>query len=71
LGFGQTIETDKFWGIWGIFGKFMSTHFGTDSPLSMFLLINHYFCKKLSFYIQIRNICLGLGFELGCKELGI
>ena len=26
---------DKFWGIWGIFGQTISTHFGTVSPLSM------------------------------------
>ena len=28
-----------------------------------FALINHYVYKKLSFYIQIRNLYLGLGFE--------
>ena len=38
---------DKFWGIWGIFGRFVSTHF----------------YKKLSLYIQIPNIYLRLGFE--------
>ena len=27
---------DKFWGIWGIFGQYISTQFGTVSPLSMF-----------------------------------
>ena len=27
---------DKFWGIWGIFGQFIRTHFGTVSPLSIF-----------------------------------
>jgi hypothetical protein len=53
---GQTIWADKLWGIWGIFG-----HFGTVSPC--FPLINHYFYKKLSLYIQIPNIYLGLGFE--------
>jgi hypothetical protein len=26
---GQTIWVDKFWGIWGIFGRFISTHFST------------------------------------------
>ena len=36
FGLGQTIWADKFWGIWGIFGRFISTHFGTVSPLSMF-----------------------------------
>ena len=44
FGLGQTIWTDKFWGIWDI-GQFIST----VSPLSMF-------SKKLSLYIQIPNI---------------
>ena len=34
---------DKFWGIWGIFGQTISTHFGTVSSLSMFSIIQHYF----------------------------
>ena len=29
---GQTNWADEFWGIWGIFGWFISTHFGTASP---------------------------------------
>ena len=33
---GQTNWADKFGGIWGIFGWFIRTHFGTVSPLSMF-----------------------------------
>ena len=36
FGLGQTIWADKFWGIWGIFGQFIGTHFSTVSPLSMF-----------------------------------
>ena len=32
-------------------------------PCPCFPLINHYFYKKLSLYIQIPNIYLGLGFE--------
>ena len=66
---GQTIWADKFWDIWGIFGRFISTHFGTVCPC--FLLINHYFDKKLSLYIQIANIYLDLDLNLGRKELGI
>jgi hypothetical protein len=31
FGVGQTIWADKFLGIWGIFGQFISTHFGTVS----------------------------------------
>ena len=38
-GLGQTNWADKFWGIWGIFGQTISTHFGTVSPLSMFSII--------------------------------
>ena len=33
------------------------------SPCPFFPLINQYFYKKLSLYIQIPNIYLGLGFE--------
>ena len=40
-GFGQTIWTDKFWGLWGIFGRFNRTQFGTVTPCPCFLLINH------------------------------
>ena len=55
FGLGQTIWADKFWGIWGIFGQFISTHFCNVSPLSMFSINQP--C------IEIPNIYLGLGFE--------
>ena len=29
---------DKFWGIWSIFGQFISTHFGTVGSMSMFFI---------------------------------
>ena len=48
--------------IWGIFGQFISTHFVTESPLSMFF-------KKLRLYIQIPNIYLVLGFEFGPQRI--
>ena len=35
FGLRQTNWADMFWGIWGIFGRFISTHFGTVIPLSM------------------------------------
>ena len=38
FGLGQTNCADKFWGIWGIFGWSISTHFGTVSPLSIFFI---------------------------------
>ena len=46
FGLGQTIWADKFWGIWGIFGRFISTHFCTVSPLSMFSINQPLFLQK-------------------------
>ena len=43
--FGQTNWADKFWGIWGIFGRFISTYFDTVSPLCMFS-INRPLCLQ-------------------------
>ena len=62
FGLGQTNWTDKFWDIWGIFGRTISTHFGTVSPLSLFSFIQPLFLQ-LSLYIHIPNIHLGLGLE--------
>ena len=36
----------KFWGIWGIFGQFISNHLGTVSRLSMFSLNQPLFLQK-------------------------
>ena len=48
LGLSRQFWANEFSSIWGIFGRFISTHFGTVSPLSMFYrLINHYFYKPL------------------------
>ena len=70
FGFGQTLWADKFWGIWGIFGRIISTYFGTVSSLSMFSINQPLFLKqKLSLYIQISNIYLGLGFEFGPQRI--
>jgi hypothetical protein len=62
--FGQT-NVEAFGGIWGIFSQFISTHLGTESPLSMLYMF--VLQKKLSLYIQIPNRDL----NLGRKELGI
>jgi hypothetical protein len=35
-----------FFGIWGTFGGFISTHFGTVSPLSMFSIDQQLFLQK-------------------------
>ena len=40
-----------------------------SSACPCFPLINHYFCKKLSLYIQILNIYFGLGFEFWPKRI--
>ena len=46
FGLGQSNWANKFWGIWGIFGQTISTHFGTVSPLSMFSIIRPLFLQK-------------------------
>jgi hypothetical protein len=42
-------------GIWGIFGQFISSHFGIVGPLSMFSINQTLFLQKPSLYIQIPN----------------
>jgi hypothetical protein len=44
--FGQANWADKFWGIWDIFRQFISTRFGTVSPLSMFSINQPLFLEK-------------------------
>ena len=36
FGLGQTIWANKFWGIWGIFDRFISADFGTAAPYIAF-----------------------------------
>ena len=62
---------DTFWGIWGIFGQFISTHFGTVSPFSMFFINQPLFLKKTKplYPCQVPNIYLGLGFEFGPQRI--
>ena len=38
-------------------------------PCPCFPIFNHYFYKKLSLYIQLPNIYLGLGFEFGSQRI--
>ena len=40
------IWADRFWRIWGIFEQFISTHFGTVSPLSMFSIKQQLFLQE-------------------------
>ena len=43
---GGTNWADEFWGIWGIVGQIISSHFGTVSPLSKFSVIHPLFLQK-------------------------
>ena len=67
FGQGQTNWDNKFWGVWGIFGPFISTHFGTVSPLSMFSINQPLFLQKTKSLYPNPNVYLGLGL----KESGI
>ena len=69
FGLRQTVWADKFQGIWVIFGRFISTHFGTVSPLSMFYTNQQLFLQTLSLYIQIPNFYIGLEFEFGPQRI--
>ena len=46
FGLGQTNWADNFWGISGIFGRTIRTHFGIVSPLSMFSINEPLFLQK-------------------------
>ena len=59
FGLGKTNLADKFWGIWRIFGRCISTHFGTFP----FFLQK---CKPL-----YQHPKLGFEFEFGLQELRI
>jgi hypothetical protein len=73
FGLGQTIWADKFWGIWDISGRFISTHFGTVSPLSMFFMNQPLFIQKTKpLYPNPKFIWdWDLNLNLGRNELGI
>ena len=49
LGLEQTNWADKVWGIWCIFRRTISTHFGTVSPLSTFSIIQPLILQKSLF----------------------
>ena len=63
LWLGQANWANKFWGTWGIFGRTITTHFGTVSPWFMFLIIQPIFLKKKAF-ISTPQICMYLRLEL-------
>ena len=68
FGFGQIIWKDKFL---GYLRPIYQHQFWYCKPCWWFLLINHYFKKKLNLFIQIPKMYLGFEFELSRKELGI
>ena len=58
------IEIPNFWGIWGIFERFISNHFGTVIPLSMFSINQLFLQKTKPLYPNPKYLFyLGLGFE--------
>ena len=61
---GQTNWPDQFWGIWGIFGQTISTHFGTVSPLSMFSIIQPLFLQKTKSLYSHPKYLFGIGIQL-------
>ena len=52
---------DKFWGIWDIFGQFISPHFGTVSPLSMFSINQPLFLQKTKHLYPNHKYLFGIG----------
>jgi hypothetical protein len=72
FGLGQTNWADKFWGIWGILGGTLNTHFGTVSPLSMFSIIQPLFLQNTKpLYPHPQIFIWDWHLNLGRKELGI
>ena len=69
LGWGRQFGQISF----GAFGIFSANLLAPILVLRVscpcFPLINHYFYKKLSLYIQIPTIYLGLGFEFGPQRI--
>ena len=59
---------DKFWGIWGIFGRTISTHFGRVSPLSMFSIIQPSFLQRTK---PLYPLIIRMGFEFGPQVKGV
>ena len=63
LGLGRQLVQINF-GAFGVFSADLSAPILVQwAPCPCYQFTNHYFYKKLSLYIQIPNIYLGLGFE--------
>jgi hypothetical protein len=61
FGLWQKDWADKFWGILGIFDRFISTHFGTVSPLSMFSINHPLFLQKTKPLYPHHKYLFGIG----------
>jgi hypothetical protein len=61
FGLGHTNWTNKFCGIWDIFGQTISTHFGTVSLLSMFSIIQPLFLQKTKPLYPHHKYLFGIG----------
>jgi hypothetical protein len=46
---------------WGIFGRFINTHFGTVSPLSMFVINQPLFLQKNKLLYSNSKYLFGIG----------
>ena len=64
---------DTFWVIWGIFGQFISTHYGTVSPLSMFFINQPLILQKTKpLYPNPKYVFIwDCDLNLGRKEVAI
>ena len=60
----QTNWADKFWSIWDIFSQFISTHFGTVSPLSMFFINQPLFLQTSKPLIPNPKYLFGIGIGI-------
>ena len=69
LGLGRQIGQIHF-GAFGVFSAELSVPILVQwVPCPWFPLFNHYIYKKVSLYIHIQNIYLGLGFEFGPQRI--
>jgi hypothetical protein len=67
----MTNWADKFWGIWGIFGQTIRTHFGEVSHFFMFFIIQPLFLQKTKPLSTYQIFIWDWDLNLDYKELGI
>ena len=68
FGLGQTIWADKFWGIWGIFCQFITTHFVTVCPLCMFSINQPLFLQKTKPLYPNPKYIFGIGIGIWAAQ---